>query len=86
MSGDGENRIVRGIKPVEEAFNLFQRSVSYMTDLLADGRPAVRMVLVSHFAQQVCCVAVRLVQVALLEFFDDYLTLYFQALRTEVEA
>ena len=48
----GQDGIVGRIETVEEVFHLFQRGVSNVCNLLADGRPAVRMRFVSQLPQQ----------------------------------
>lgn len=79
ISGYGQNRIIRGIKTEKECFYFFQRSIGNMRQVFANGRPLIRMRLISQRAQKMSYISIRLVQTALLELFHDHSPLYLQA-------
>ena len=85
MSRHGQDGIVRCIKTVEKVFHFLQCSLSDVCNFLSDSRPAVWMRFVCQFTQQVRCIPVGLVQVALLELLNHHLALHFQTFRTEIQ-
>ena len=82
---NGKDGVVRGIEAEKEILNLIESGVFDVCRFFADGRPLVRMGLVGEVSHQMSHIAVRLVQIALLELFNDHMALYFQALFAEIE-
>ena len=83
IAGHGQHGIIGRIVAKEEILHLVQRGLGDVAQLLADGRPAVRMHPISQRAHQVTHIAVWLVEAALLELLHHHTTLHLQAPRTE---
>ena len=85
VSGYGQDGVVRRIETEEEILHFVQRGVFDVTGFLTDGWPLIRVILVYQTSYQVPDIAIRLVQVTLLELFDHYIALYLEAPFAEIE-
>src|SRR5690348_14399920 len=59
-------------------FYVFHRGIFNVTNLLANCCPLIRMFLIRKGTQLEPYVAIRLIKIALLEFFYNYFALHFQ--------
>ncbi len=84
--GNDQHSVVGAIVFKEKILHVVERGAFDVFDFLADGRPAVGVRRVHQRPQFQPQIAVRLVEVALLELLDDDFPLHFQHIRVEGKA
>ena len=83
ITGNGQYGIVGCIKAEEEASYLVERSIGYVREFLADGRPLIGMHFVSQRTQQMSHITIRLVEATLFELFHHHSALHLKVLLAE---
>lgn len=59
VAGNGKHCIVGSIEAEKELLHLFERSIGYVIELLADGRPLIRMYAIGQRTKQMPHIAVK---------------------------